>query len=32
MAVPPKGMKVIFQALLNSFAVNDYESIKPNIK
>ena len=32
MAVPPKGMKVIFQALLNSFAGNDYESIKPNIK
>ena len=32
MAVPPKGIKVIFQALLNSLAANDYESIKPNIK
>ena len=32
MAVPPRGMKVIFQALLNCFAGNDYESIEPNIK
>mgnify|MGYP000668591223 CR=1 FL=1 len=32
MAVPPRGMKVIFQALLMSFAGNDYESIESNIK
>ena len=31
MAVPPMGIKVIFHALLNSFAGNDYEAIKNNI-
>ena len=32
MAVPPEGMKVIFLALLNSFANNEYETIESNIK
>lgn len=32
MAVPPKGAKVIFEAILKTFAGVDYESIVPNIK
>jgi len=31
MAVPPEGMKVIFRAILDSFAGNDYEGVKQNI-
>lgn len=31
MAVPPKGAKVIFEALLRSFAGIEYASISPNI-
>jgi len=31
MAVPPDGIKVIFKALLDSFANIKYDSIKPNI-
>lgn len=31
MAVPPEGIKIIFRAILNTFAGNDYESVKPNI-
>ena len=32
MAVPPKGAKIIFQAILKSFAGIDYESQEANIK
>ena len=32
MAVPPEGIKVIFKAILNSFAGNDYSHKKANIK
>lgn len=31
MAVPCRGAKIIFEAILNSFAGIDYESIQPNI-
>lgn len=31
MAVPPKGAKIIFEALLKSFAGIDYPAIEPNI-
>lgn len=31
MAVPPLGMSIIFKALLNSFAKNDYPFVKPNM-
>lgn len=31
MAVPPQGVKVIFDAILNTFAENDYEHIEQNI-
>ena len=31
MAVPPKGIKIIFNSLLKSFAGLEYPSIKPNI-
>lgn len=31
MAVPPKGMAVIFKALLKSFAGIDYKSVNPNL-
>lgn len=31
MAVPCEGAKIIFEAILNSFAGIDYESIEPNI-
>jgi len=31
MAVPCKGAKIIFEAILNSFAGISYESIDPNI-
>ena len=29
MAVPPAGVKVIFEAILKSFAGQDYETIEP---
>lgn len=32
MAVPCKGAKIIFEAILNSFAGIDYESVSPSIK
>ena len=32
MAVPPEGIKIIFQAILNSFAGNKYDHIPSNIK
>lgn len=32
MAVPPKGAKIIFEAILKSFAGIDYKSEKPNYK
>lgn len=32
MAVPPLGAKIIFDAILKTFAGVDYESIEPNIK
>ncbi len=32
MAVPPEGAKIIFEALLKSFAGIEYPAIKPNIK
>lgn len=32
MAVPPDGIKIIFEAILNTFAGNEYENVKPNIK
>ena len=31
MAVPPKGVKVIFESILKSFAGIEYEYISPNI-
>jgi hypothetical protein len=31
MAVPPKGVKVIFDAILNTFAEIEYEAIEKNI-
>ncbi|MBA4246964.1 MAG: DNA (cytosine-5-)-methyltransferase [Microbacterium sp.] len=31
MAVPPKGAKVIFEAILNSFAGVGYESVEPSL-
>ncbi len=31
MAVPPKGIKIIFEALLNSIAGNEYESMEANL-
>ena len=31
MAVPPKGAKVIFEAVLKSFAGIDYRSVEPNL-
>ncbi len=31
MAVPPEGIKVIYEALLNSFAGNEYPSVPQNI-
>jgi len=31
MAVPPEGIRVIFRAILDTFAGNDYDSIPPNI-
>lgn len=31
MAVPPRGAQVIFQAILDSFAGNEYASVEPNI-
>ena len=31
MAVPPMGVKIIFEALLKSFAGIDYPSVAPNI-
>lgn len=31
MAVPPKGMSIIFKALLNSFAKNEYDFVEPNM-
>ena len=31
MAVPPEGMKVIFEALLKSFAGIEYDSIRASI-
>jgi len=31
MAVPPEGIKVIFRAILNTFANNDYDAIPQNI-
>lgn len=31
MAVPPKGVKVIFESILRTFAGIDYESVAPNI-
>lgn len=31
MAVPPEGIKVIFHAILNTFAGNDYNSVPKNI-
>lgn len=31
MAVPPRGAKVIFEAILNSFAGIEYESIEPSL-
>lgn len=32
MAVPPKGAKVIFEAILKSFAKLEYDHVEPNIK
>ena len=32
MAVPAKGAKIIFEAILRTFAGIDYESVKPSIK
>lgn len=32
MAVPPRGAAVVFEAILKSFAHEDYESVEPNIK
>lgn len=32
MAVPPRGAAVVFEAILKSFAHEDYESVDPNIK
>lgn len=32
MAVPAKGAKVIFEAILKTFAGIDYESVEPSIK
>ena len=31
MAVPPRGIKVIFEALLNSIAGNEYETMEAKI-
>ncbi|MFN6963709.1 MAG: DNA cytosine methyltransferase [Pyrinomonadaceae bacterium] len=31
MAVPPKGVQVIFESVLKTFAGIDYDSVKPNI-
>ena len=31
MAVPPRGIKIIFEALLNSIAGNDYETMEANV-
>jgi len=31
MAVPPRGAKVIFEAILDSFAGIDYESVPPSL-
>ncbi len=31
MAVPPEGVKKIFEAILNSFAGNEYKYVEPNI-
>ena len=32
MAVPPKGMSVVFQAVLKSFANIEYDCVEANIK
>ncbi len=32
MAVPAKGAKIIFEAILRTFAGIDYESVEPSIK
>lgn len=32
MAVPPKGVKIIFEAILKTFADVDYEAVKQNIE
>lgn len=32
MAVPPRGARIIFEAILKSFADIDYASVKPNVK
>ena len=32
MAVPAKGAKIIFEAILNTFAGIEYESVEPSIK
>ena len=32
MAVPTKGAKIIFEAILRTFAGIDYESVEPSIK
>ena len=32
MAVPPKGAKIVFEAILKTFAGVEYESIEPNIQ
>lgn len=32
MAVPPEGMKVIFRAILKTFAGVDYQSVEPSIR
>lgn len=32
MAVPAKGAKIIFEAILKTFAGIDYESVEPSIK
>jgi DNA (cytosine-5)-methyltransferase 1 len=32
MAVPPRGAKIIFEAILKTFAEIDYKHTEPNIK
>ena len=32
MAVPAQGAKIIFEAILRTFAGIDYESVEPSIK